>query len=101
MTAIPAFLTARSETLFRATGAVAVASLVMFAGAAWWWPWRPGRIGGLAFGIGAAILYVLSGLYPLRRRLRSRPLGTAQRWLQLHVYAGALAMVFVLIHTGF
>jgi hypothetical protein len=64
-------------------------------------PWRPGRAGGLTFGTLAALVFVFEGLYPVRRRLMAWPLGTAQRWLQLHIYAGVTAFVCVLAHIGF
>jgi hypothetical protein len=79
---------------------IGVLSLVAFLAMAWAWPWRPGRIGGLAFGILAAVLFVSAALYPWRRRWKTRPLGTAERWLRLHVYGSTLAMWFVLMHMG-
>ena len=51
----------------------------------------PGRIGGLVFGTLAGLLFVNAGLYPWRRRWRTRPWGTAERWLHLHVYGSVLA----------
>jgi hypothetical protein len=80
---------------------VAVAALVVYAGSASVTPWRAGRFGGLFFGTAAALLFVCDGLYPLRRRWLAWPLGTAQRWLQLHIYGGVLALLFVFIHVGF
>ena len=85
---------------FRAFLVMAVASTIGSAAAAWWWPWAPGRIGGLTFGTLAAVLFLIDSLYPLRRRLMSWPFGNAQRWLQFHVYGGALAALFVLFHVG-
>jgi hypothetical protein len=85
-----------------ATSAISmVAATLAYVLWAWWVPWRAGRPGGLTFGtIGAAIFFI-DGLYPLRRRLALWPLGTAQRWLQFHIYGGAVAMLCVLIHVGF
>ena len=68
---------------------------------AWAWPWQPGRLGGLVFGTFAAVLFINASLYPWRRRWETKPLGTAQRWLKLHVYGSVLAFWFVLIHAGF
>ena len=79
---------------------IGVLSLLTFLVMAWAWPWRPGRLGGLAFGILAAALFVSAALYPWRRRWKTRPWGTAQRWLRLHVYGSTLAMWFVLMHMG-
>ena len=79
----------------------AVISLALYFGLGWAWPWQPGRIGGLVFGTLAAVLFINAGLYPWRRRWRTRPWGTARRWLHVHVYGSVLAFLFVLIHTGF
>jgi hypothetical protein len=85
----------------RITAIVCVVSVIAYAALAWWWPWRPGRIGGLVFGIFAALLFINAALYPWRRRWRARPLGTARRWLQLHIYGSVIAFLFVVIHMGF
>ena len=77
------------------------AALAIYAAWAWWTPWRAGRMGGLTFGTIAALLFLMDGLYPLRRRLMAWPFGTAQRWLQVHVYGGVFAMLCVFIHVGF
>lgn len=63
-------------------------------------PWSPKRGAGLAFGVLASLIFVFEMAYPFRRA-RARPLGTAQRWLQAHVYLGVLAMLAVLVHSGF
>jgi hypothetical protein len=83
------------------SGVLALLSLAIYVGVAWWQPWAPGRFWGLTFGTIAAIIFLIDALYPLRRRLMARPLGTAQRWLQVHIYGGLLACLFVLIHMGF
>jgi hypothetical protein len=83
------------------TAAIAVVALVSFVAASWWWPWRPGRIGGLIFGSLAALLFVIAVLYGARRSLRARPFGSARRWLEVHIYGSVLAMAFVLLHIGF
>ena len=86
---------------FRAFLMASVASLVVYLFWAWWAPWTPGRFGGLTFGTLAALLFVVDALYPFRRRWNAWPFGTVQRWLQFHVYGGALACLSVLIHVGF
>ncbi len=63
-------------------------------------PFNPGRGLGLAFGSLAAGLFVFEMAYPARRP-RARPLGTAQAWIQAHVYLGVVAFVAVLAHSGF
>jgi len=85
----------------RVSAIVGLVSVIAYAAMAWAWPWRPGRIGGLVFGILAAVLFVNAALYPWRRRWQTRPLGTARRWLQLHIYGSAIAFVFVQMHIGF
>ena len=63
-------------------------------------PWHPGRDAGLVFGILASVIFLIEVLYPMRRRLLAWPLGNAQRWIQFHIYGGALGFLFVLIHEG-
>ncbi|MDA1095076.1 MAG: hypothetical protein O3A25_17675 [Acidobacteria bacterium] len=95
------FLRPKRRTWFVGALSVGTVSVMAFAGLAWWAPWRPGRFWGLVFGTLATMVFVIDGLYPLRRRLMGWPFGTAQRWLQFHLYGGALAFLFVLIHVGF
>ncbi len=78
----------------------AAISVAAYGTLLWWEPWTPGGRGGLAFGILAAGLLVIEGLYPLRRRLMAWPFGTAQRWLQFHLYGGGLITLFVVLHNG-
>lgn len=93
--------TPKRPAWFAVSAALMGLALVVYAAWASWTPWRPGRWGGLTFGTIAGVLFLLDGLYPLRRRLLSWPLGTAQRWLQFHIYGGILALVCVFIHVGF
>ena len=86
---------------FKGTIVTAVAVLVTYAVWSWMTPWRAGRAGGLTFGTIAALLFLNDALYPARRRLLAWPLGTAQRWLQLHIYGGLIALLCVFVHTGF
>src|SRR4051794_15083398 len=74
--------------------------IAAYALSAWLRPWSPKRGLGLVFGIVASLVFVFEMAYPYRRS-RARPLGTARRWLQVHVYAGALAFLAVLLHAGF
>ncbi len=77
------------------------AALLVAAYALWAWrlPFSPKRGLGLALGVFAAAVFVFEMLYPARRS-RARPLGSAQAWLQAHVYLGALALLAVLLHAG-
>ena len=98
---VAAVLAPKKPVWLRSSIVAAAASLVVYLALAWLQPWQPGRVWGLTFGTIAALLFLNAGLYPLRRRLLARPLGTVQRWLQLHVYGTTLAMLFVFIHMGF
>lgn len=82
------------------TLALCVLAVLVFIVASSLRPWSPKRGMGLAFGALAAALFVLEMLYPARRP-NARPLGGAMAWLQLHVYAGGIALVAALVHTGF
>jgi hypothetical protein len=82
------------------TAAACVLAVIVYAVGARVSPWSPKRGLGLFFGITAALLFVFEMLYPARRP-RARPLGSAKRWLQAHVYLGFIAMVAVVIHAGF
>jgi hypothetical protein len=82
-----------------ATLAASGIALALFVLVSWRWAWSPKRGLGLAFGVAAALVYAFEMLYPARRS-RARPLGTAIRFLQAHVYLGALAFVLVLLHAG-
>lgn len=64
-------------------------------------PLDPARGTGLVFGILATVLFIVEAVYPLRRKLLSKPLGNATRWIQLHVWGGLLAALFVFMHEGF
>lgn len=75
--------------------------LAIWIGLSTWRPWDPGAAAGLVFGIVAALLFTVELLYPLRRRLLGSPFGSAQRWLQFHIYGGLLAALCVGIHAGF
>lgn len=81
------------------TAALALGMLALFALVQWRVGWSPKRGTGLAFGIAAGLAFVFEMLYPSRRP-RARPLGSARRWLQAHVYLGALALVAVVVHAG-
>lgn len=81
--------------------AVAAASIFFFVWSGGRRVWSPGAAAGMVFGIAAALLVFVQALYPFRRRFAAYPFGTAQRWLQFHIYGGVLGFVFVLVHEGF
>lgn len=84
----------------KATAALVLAFVVVYAGASYLQPWSPKRGFGLGFGFLATTLFVFEMAYPWRRS-RAWPLGTARNWIQAHVYLGVLAFVAVLVHEGF
>jgi hypothetical protein len=83
-----------------ATLALSVALVGYFVVASRFAPWSPKRGAGLAFGVLAALVFVFEMLYPSRRP-RAWPLGSAQAWLQAHVYLGLVAFIAVVGHAGF
>lgn len=84
----------------RAAAAASALLVAVFVVGASLRPWSPKRGLGLFFGCLAAALFLFETAYPYRRP-RARPLGTAKRWAQAHVYLGALALLAVLAHAGF
>ena len=61
---------------------------------------RPSGVAGPIYGIAAAVLLAGLTLYPLRRRMPRRGPLSAHHWLQFHVYAGAVFLIMMLLHTG-
>jgi hypothetical protein len=64
----------------------------------------PGNFWGLTFGTVATILFVAVGLYGIRRRTINKSsklkLGSANVWLQVHLYGGTLFLLLMFLHTG-
>lgn len=57
---------------------------------------------GIAYGIAATVLLFVVAAWGVRRRtMRIRSTGSAQNWVQLHVYGGFLFLLLVLMHDGF
>jgi len=56
---------------------------------------------GLTYGILGTTLMVLAGLLSLRKRYRTRRLGSARVWLNLHLWGGLLSVPLILFHSGF
>src|SRR4030095_12946396 len=81
--------------------AVALVMVLVYAVANFLSAWSPKRGLGLVFGIVASLAFVFEMAHPYPRSRARAPCGTARRWLQPHVYLGALAFLAVLIHTGF
>lgn len=65
----------------------------------------PGNFWGMTFGTIATVLFFAVGLYGVRRRTMNMSsklkFGTANTWLQIHLYGGALFLLLMLMHTTF
>ena len=83
-----------------ATTLLSLAFVATWTVASQLWPWSPKRGLGLAFGIFAAVAFVLAMLYPARRP-RAWPMRSARDWLLLHLHLSFLASIAVLVHAGF
>ncbi len=83
------------------TAVFALVSVLLYVASILVRPLDPARGTGLWFGVAATLLFVVEALYPLRRGALSKPLGNARRWIQLHIWGGLLAALFVLVHAGF
>lgn len=90
----------KEPRLLQLSAALTLAMALAFVVGANLRPWSPKRGMGLGFGVLAAALLVFAALYAARRP-RARPLGNARGWLQAHLYAGWLALVAALAHSGF
>jgi hypothetical protein len=98
---VPTALRPKRKNWFLAATLIAVVALAVFIAIDILDGWSPAYLPGLIFGGIATAVMVLEILYALRRRLLIKPLNTGQAWLQVHVYGGTLAALFVLIHIGF
>jgi len=65
----------------------------------------PGNFWGLTFGTIATILFSAVGIYGLRRRTMNMSsklkFGSANTWLQIHLYGGTLFLLLMFLHTAF
>jgi hypothetical protein len=62
---------------------------------------RPSGTIGNGYGYVGALLVVMNLSYLIRRRFASARLGSMRMWLDLHVFTGMLAAVFVSFHSAF
>ncbi len=56
---------------------------------------------GLCFGIAGTTLMVLAALLSVRKRFRTRRIGSARAWMMLHLWGGLLSVPLILFHSGF
>jgi hypothetical protein len=65
----------------------------------------PGNRWGLFYGTMATVLMVGVALLGVRRRAMKmaakKNIGKVQHWVQFHLYGGVIALLFMLMHTGF
>ena len=80
--------------------ALLTAAYVAYVAAA---PYGPsgGSWPGLGFGILGTTCMVVAGLLSVRKRVRTWRLGSAQRWMRLHIWLGLLAVPCIWFHSGF
>jgi hypothetical protein len=82
------------------TASLAFCGLVLVANAVWSTV-DPATTWGLAYGIAAAVLLVVTCVYSMRRRLPRRGPFAAHTWLRIHVFCGVFFVLLVLMHSGF
>lgn len=56
---------------------------------------------GLAFGVIGTLCMTLAGLLSARKPVRTWRLGSAQRWMRMHIWLGLLAVPCIWFHSGF
>ena len=56
---------------------------------------------GLTFGVLGTVCMVLAGLLSARKAVRTWRLGSAQRWMRMHIWLGLLAVPCIWFHSGF
>ena len=63
---------------------------------------RPAGSRGVEYGIAGFIVFVGMIFYSLRKRTRiMRKIGSLKRWLDIHIFLGIIAPLFILLHTTF
>jgi len=60
-----------------------------------------GSFAGLCYGIAGTTLMVLAALLSVRKRFRTRRIGSARAWMTLHLWGGLLSVPLILFHSGF
>ncbi|MCC6764940.1 MAG: hypothetical protein IT293_09780 [Deltaproteobacteria bacterium] len=56
---------------------------------------------GLAYGMLGTLAMLLAGLLAGRKKVRTRRIGPARAWMQMHIWLGILAVPLILFHAGF
>ncbi len=63
---------------------------------------RPAGSRGVEFGIAGSVIFLIMLLYSLRKRTRwLNKLGSLKRWLDIHIFLGMAAPLFILLHATF
>jgi len=91
----------RSPRGFMVFAGVLVLSLMAVLVNSWSQSLQPDTTWGRTYGVFAATMLLGTAAYMVRRRIVRRLPGSAQGWLQFHIYGGTLFIVFVFMHTGF
>jgi len=60
-----------------------------------------GSWAGLAFGVAALFCMLAAAFLSVRKKLLLRRIGSAQLWMKIHLWLGALTVPLVLLHSGF
>lgn len=80
---------------------LAVIWLAQFRIFYFWPPLTGGDAWGLGFGIAGTLAIVVSSVYSWRKAHLTWWFGSLERWLELHIYLGALALVLIVAHSGY
>lgn len=80
--------------------ALLAAAYVAYARAALYGP-SGGSWPGLCFGLLGTVCMLLAGLLSARKSVRTWRLGSAQRWMRLHIWLGLLAVPCIWFHSAF
>lgn len=86
-------------------------AVTALAGAWYWWDVRHGpralngpsgaSLPGMVFGILGSLFILFAGLLSMRKRFRTRRLGSAQFWMRGHLWLGTVALPLIWLHGGF
>lgn len=92
----------QSPRWLRGFGGAVLLCLLVYVVNHWFGVIDPGSVWGIAYGIGATLLFVGAFCYAFRRRI-IRVQGVQRAWyyLQFHVYGGTLFLLLMFLHTNF
>ena len=84
-------------------------AVVTAAATAWYWHYSTtalygptgGSWDGLAYGTAGLALMLLAAFLSIRKRFRTRRIGSARGWMSLHLWGGLASVPLILFHSGF